>query len=70
MLTLTPLLNLIRSEPVATMTVVEAVLGVGLAFGLGWTLPQVAAVEACAAAVLTLLTRQSVTPNIHLEQPK
>lgn len=52
----------ILAEPVYTQGVVVAAIALGTAFGLGWNGAQVGAVSALSAAVLSWLTRQSVTP--------
>jgi hypothetical protein len=54
--------NLILREPVYTQGFVVAAIATGTAFGLGWDGAQVGAVSALSAALLSLLTRQAVTP--------
>lgn len=57
----------INDEPVLFVGLVQAMLALGLAFGLKLTSGQVGAIVACAAAILSFLTRQVVTP---LSNPK
>lgn len=55
--------NLILREPVLTQGVVQAVLGLVLAFGVGLSAEQCGAILATSAAVLSLITRTVVTPT-------
>ena len=57
----------IRTEPVAVMALVEAVVFAVTEFGVDVTGGQQAAILGVVAAVLTLITRSSVTPSIKLE---
>jgi hypothetical protein len=52
-----------KREPVLWMAAVQAVLGLIVAFGVGLTADQTAAIMAASAAVLALVTRTQVTPN-------
>jgi uncharacterized membrane protein len=54
--------DLLRSEPVLILALVQATLGMAVGFGLGWTGEQVALVTAFAAAILGVVARQRVTP--------
>lgn len=54
--------NLILREPVYSQGFVVALIATGTSFGLGWNGAQVGAVSALSAALLSLLTRQAVTP--------
>ncbi len=54
--------KLIKEEPVSVQGVVQAVIALGTSFGLGWNGNQVGGVLAVTAAILTLVTRQQVTP--------
>jgi hypothetical protein len=54
--------DILRSEPVLLLALVQATLGMLVGFGLGWTGEQVALVTAFAAAVLGVIARQRVTP--------
>lgn len=58
--------SLVKRNPVRTQALVQAIIGVATAFGLGWTAQQVATVMAASAAILALLTESIVTP---LEAP-
>jgi len=58
--------RLIKRNPVRAQALVVASIGLGTAFGLGWTGLQVGAVTAFSAGILSLLTETSVTP---LEKP-
>lgn len=53
---------LILREPVYTQGFVVAAIAAGTSFGLGWNGAQVGAVCGLSAAILSLLTRQAVTP--------
>jgi hypothetical protein len=52
----------VKQEPVAAQGVVQAVLALGTSFGFGLTGEQVGGLLAVTAAILTLVTRQTVTP--------
>jgi hypothetical protein len=54
----------IQSEPVATYALVQAAVGLGVAFGLHVSGPQTAEIMTATAAFLGWATRQSVTPNL------
>jgi len=56
------ILNLVRAQPVYTMGLVQAAIGLATAFGLGWTGQQIGAVMIFSAAVLTFITQKIVTP--------
>ena len=58
------LLNYLRSETVAIMGLVQVSLALGLAYDLHMTGEQEGLWLALAAAVLSLITRQTVTPNV------
>jgi hypothetical protein len=57
-------LNLIRKEPVLFQGLLQAGLGVAVAFGLHLSPLQIGAVLGLAAAILSFITRQLVTPTI------
>lgn len=59
--------QLIKEEPVSTQGIIQAMLALGTSFGLGLSSSQMGAILAVTAAILTLLTRQQVTP---LANPK
>jgi hypothetical protein len=59
--------QLIKEEPVSTQGIIQAVLALGTSFDLGLSSSQTGAILAVTAAILTLLTRQQVTP---LANPK
>ena len=60
-------IDLVRSEPVAFMAIIEAVVFAVTEFGVDLTGGQQAAVLGLVAAVLSFITRKSVTPAINLE---
>ena len=59
---ITKILDYIKSEPVLTMGTISAALALGLSFGLNVNSQQEGAILALAAAVLSLVVRQKVTP--------
>lgn len=56
------LLNRVRREPVLVTALVQAVLGLLLAFGLDMTNEQVGSIMALTAALLAFVARRRVTP--------
>lgn len=50
-----------RTEPVAVAAAIRSLLLVGIAFGLGWTEHQIAAVMLAVEVVLALVLRGQVT---------
>ena len=56
-------MKLLAREPVAVVTVIEAVLALLLAFGVGLSGEQVATIVALSSAVLGLVARQRVSPT-------
>jgi hypothetical protein len=56
--------TILGREPVLVMVAVQALIGVGIAFGLSLSADQVTAVMAGSAAVLGLIVRQRVSPTI------
>lgn len=56
----------VQAEPVAAQAMIQSALGLGTAFGLGWTGGQVAALLAFSATLLAFWTRKAVTPNVKL----
>jgi len=60
----------IKDEPVALQGLVQAAIGLAVAFGLvNWTLEQTGAVLAVTAAAFALLARRQVTPNHRVPDP-
>lgn len=59
----TPMLKIVKSEPVAVAGAVQAVVGLLAAFGLHLSPDQIGAVMAVVAAVLALVVRQNVSPT-------
>lgn len=53
----------LSAEPVLVLAVVQSVLALAVAFGLGLTGEQVGSILAVSAAVLGLIARQKVTPT-------
>ena len=56
------MLKFIQSEPVMVQYAIHGAIGAACAFGLHWSGAQVAAVELFAAGILSMATRQMVTP--------
>lgn len=56
------MLDYIKQEPVVILALVEAAVVAAVAFGVPITTEQKVAVAGLTAAVLTILTRQMVTP--------
>ena len=54
----------IRREPAVLVGLVSAVIALLLSFGFSLTDEQVGAIMAVVVAVLSLVTRQAVTPNV------
>ena len=52
----------IQKEPVLFQGVIQTTLALGTSFGLGLSVSQVGAITAVAAAILSFITRQNVTP--------
>lgn len=55
-------MSLVKQEPALVMGAIQALLILGASFGLGLTDAQTGAILAFAAAVLSLITRQMVSP--------
>jgi hypothetical protein len=49
-------------EPAVILGALQAILALGLSFGLRLDPPQIGAIMAAAAAILALVVRQQVTP--------
>ncbi|MGB1226172.1 MAG: hypothetical protein ACPHCN_18800 [Mycobacterium sp.] len=60
-------IDLVRSEPVLFLGIVEAIVFAVTEFGIDLTGGQQAAVLGLVAAVLSFITRSTVTPAINLE---
>jgi uncharacterized membrane protein YphA (DoxX/SURF4 family) len=60
------IINRIKSEPAIVSGVIQALLGLLLAFGVDLSTEQVGAVMAVTAALLALVVRSQVTPLRHL----
>lgn len=52
----------LRFEPVAVAAAIRAVLLAAVAFGLSWTVEQIAAFMIAVEAVFAVVTRSKVTP--------
>lgn len=52
----------INSEPVLAFALVQSVIGLAVAFGLGWSAEQNAAVLTVTGALLAIVCRGRVTP--------
>ncbi len=57
-----PLVGIFDREPVVILAALQALITVGVVFGLDWTAEQEAAVIAAAGALLALFARSQVTP--------
>lgn len=57
------MIDRIKNEPAVVMGLVQAVLGLFLAFGLNVSNEQVGAIMAVTAAVLAFVVRSQVTPT-------
>lgn len=55
--------NLWNREPTMILATLQALIALGISFGLGLTAEQVGAIMAASAAVLGLITRSQVTPS-------
>lgn len=55
-----------NTEPVAVAGAIRAIILCAVAFGLKWTADQVAATMLAVEAILTVVTRQSVTANTNV----
>lgn len=55
-------------EPVAVVAVVNALMALGVGFGLDVSNEQQALIQGAATAVLALIARRSVTPNVTTEE--
>jgi hypothetical protein len=55
--------NLIQTEPVLLVGLVQSAIAMATAFGLGWSAEQVAIVLAFTQTFLTVIARSMVTPN-------
>ena len=62
------LMNLIRTEPVLIVSLVQSAIGVGTAFGLGWTAEQVAIILSFTGTLLAVIARMMVTPTTNVDQ--
>jgi hypothetical protein len=55
--------NVLRNEPVMIQSLVQAILGLFLAFGVSLSNEQVGSIMAVTAVILALLARMFVTPT-------
>ncbi len=60
-------MNLIRTEPVLIVSLVQSAIGVGTAFGLGWTAEQVAIILSFTGTLLAVIARMMVTPTTSVD---
>lgn len=56
-------MNVVKNEPVLIQSLVQAVLGLFLAFGVSLSNEQVGSIMAIVAVVLAIVARMFVTPN-------
>ncbi len=62
------MIEFIRREPALIVGLVEAMIALVLAFGVGLTADQIGAILAITNIVLAIVTRSQVTPVIKLEE--
>ena len=55
--------NVIRNEPVLIQGLVQAILGIVLAFGVDLSNEQVGSIMAATSVILAIITRMLVTPT-------
>lgn len=60
--------NVIVTEPALIVGLVQSAIGLGTAFGLGWTGEQVAVVLAFTGTLLSVIARSMVTPMATVDQ--
>lgn len=56
-------MNLIKNEPVLLQGLVQAILGLALAFGVDLSEEQIGSIMAATAVILAILARMFVTPT-------
>lgn len=60
--------TLIQNEPALIIGLVQSAIGLGTAFGLGWTAEQCAIVLAFTGTLLSVIGRSLVTPTAKVEE--
>jgi hypothetical protein len=61
--------NLVKNEPVLISGLIQAILGLLLAFGISVSDEQIGAIMAATAIVLAILARIFVTPTHQIPEP-
>jgi hypothetical protein len=61
--------NVLKNEPVMIQSLVQAILGLFLAFGVSLSNEQVGSIMAVTAVILALLARMFVTPTSKTDAP-
>jgi hypothetical protein len=61
--------ELLKTEPIQAQAVVTTGVALGSAFDLGFTPTQEAAIVSFTVAVMALITRRGVTPNVSVPHP-
>ena len=61
-------MRIVQLEPALIMAVIQAGIGLGLAFGLHLTGEQIAGIMAFSAAVLAVISRALTTPNVRVQK--
>ena len=62
-------MDVIKNEPVLIQSLVQAILGLFLAFGVSLSNEQVGSIMACTAVILAVIARIFVTPNNKVDGP-
>jgi hypothetical protein len=62
-------MDVVKNEPVLIQSLVQAILGLFLAFGVDLSNEQVGSIMACTAVILAVLARVFVTPNSKVPDP-
>lgn len=60
----------IKAEPALVTGIVSAAIALAISFGFGLSEQQVGAIMALVVAILSIVTRQAVTPNVNVLQAK
>lgn len=58
----------VRNEPALVTGIVSAAIALAISFGFGLSEQQVGAIMAFVVAILSVVTRQAVTPNVNVDK--
>lgn len=58
----------IQNEPALVTGIVSAAIALAISFGIGLSEQQVGAIMAFVVAILSVVTRQAVTPNVNVDK--